>query len=232
MNKEDRRNILLVEDDLNLGIILKEYLEVKEYSVTHCLNGEEGSKIFSRDKFDICLLDIMMPKKDGFTLAKEIREKDELIPIIFLTAKSMQSDKIEGFKLGADDYVTKPFSAEELLLRINAVLKRTKEPGSAMGDIKEFDIGNFHFDSTRQILMYEKEKQKLTSKENDLLKLLCVYNNDVLDRSLALREIWKDDNYFNSRSMDVYITKLRNYLKKDKSIEIVNVHGQGFKLIR
>lgn len=232
MNKEDRRNILLVEDDLNLGIILKEYLEVKEYSVTHCLNGEEGSKIFSRDKFDICLLDIMMPKKDGFTLAKEIREKDELIPIIFLTAKSMQSDKIEGFKLGADDYVTKPFSAEELLLRINAVLKRTKEPGSAMGDIKEFDIGKFHFDSTRQILMYEKEKQKLTSKENDLLKLLCVYNNDVLDRSLALREIWKDDNYFNSRSMDVYITKLRNYLKKDKSIEIVNVHGQGFKLIR
>lgn len=231
MSKEDRRNILLVEDDLNLGIILKEFLEVKEYSVTHCLNGEEGSKVFSRDKFDICILDIMMPKKDGFTLAKEIREKDELTPIIFLTAKSMHSDKIEGFKLGADDYVTKPFSTEELLLRINAVLKRTTEPRSVKGNINEFNIGDYQFDSTRQLLMYKKEKQKLTSKENDLLKLLCIYNNDVLDRSLALKEIWKDDNYFNSRSMDVYITKLRNYLKKDNSVEIVNVHGQGFKLI-
>lgn len=231
MSNKDRRNILLVEDDLNLGIILKEFLEIKGYVVTHCLNGEEGSRVFSRDKFDICLLDVMMPKKDGFTLAKEIKKKDNFTPIIFLTAKSMQNDKIEGFKLGADDYVTKPFSTEELLLRINAVLKRTSEPGLSNEDIKDFDIGNYQFDSTRQLLMYKKEKQKLTSKENDLLKLLCIYNNNVLDRSLALREIWKDDNYFNSRSMDVYITKLRNYLKKDQSVEIVNVHGQGFKLI-
>jgi len=231
MSKEDNRNILLVEDDLNLGIILKEYLEVKGYVVTHCLNGEEGSRVFDGDKFDICILDVMMPKKDGFTLAKEIREKDEFTPIIFLTAKSMQKDKIEGFKLGADDYVTKPFSTEELLLRINAVLKRTNETGLKNEDAKEFSIGNYQFDSTRQLLLFKKDKQKLTSKENDLLKLLCIYNNNVLDRSLALKEIWRDDNYFNSRSMDVYITKLRNYLKKDKSVEIVNVHGQGFKLI-
>jgi len=231
MSKDDERNLLLVEDDLNLGIILKEYLEVKGYSVTHCLNGEEGSKVFGKDKFDLCILDVMMPKKDGFTLAKEIREKDEFTPIIFLTAKSMQNDKIDGFKLGADDYVTKPFSTEELLLRINAVLKRTEKPGLSKEDIKEFSIGHYQFDATRQLLMFGKEKKKLTSKENDLLKLLCIYNNDVLDRSLTLREIWKDDNYFNSRSMDVYITKLRSYLKKDKSVEIVNVHGQGFKLI-
>jgi DNA-binding response OmpR family regulator len=231
MHKTDNKNILLVEDDLNLGIILKEYLEVKGYSVTHCLNGDEGIKVFDENKFNLCILDVMMPKKDGFTLAKEIREKDEITPIIFLTAKSMQSDKIEGFKLGADDYVTKPFSTEELLLRINAVLKRTTESGLAGTDIKEFNIGSYQFDSTRQLLIIKKEKQKLTSKENDLLKLLCIHHNAVLDRSLALREIWKDDNYFNSRSMDVYITKLRNYLKKDKSVEIVNVHGQGFKLI-
>lgn len=231
MNKDDKRNILLVEDDLNLGIILKEYLEVKGYIVTHCLNGEEGAKIFGKDKFDICILDVMMPKKDGFTLAGEIRSIDKNVPLIFLTAKSMQSDKIEGFKLGADDYVTKPFSSEELLLRINAVLKRTSQSPLSGTDITEFSIGGYSFDSARQLLIYNKERKKLTSRENDLLKLLCIYKNNVLERSLALREIWSDDNYFNSRSMDVYIAKLRNYLKKDKSVEIVNVHGQGFKLI-
>ena len=172
-----------------------------------------------------------MPKKDGFTLAREIREKDDNTPIIFLTAKSMQSDKIEGFEIGADDYVTKPFSTEELLLRINAVLKRTNKSILSETGIKEFAIGNYRFDSERQLLIYNKEEKKLTSKENNLLKLLCMHKNSVLERSLALKEIWSDDNYFNSRSMDVYITKLRNYLKKDKAVEIVNVHGQGFKLI-
>jgi DNA-binding response OmpR family regulator len=231
MNKDDKKNILLVEDDLNLGIILKEYLEVKGYIVTHCLNGEEGGKVFSKGKFDICILDVMMPKKDGFTLAGEIRNIDENIPVIFLTAKSMQSDKIEGFKLGADDYVTKPFSTEELLLRINAVLKRTNKSLFKDDNITEFKIGGYSFDPARHVLIYNKERKKLTSRENDLLKLLCIYKNNVLERSLALKEIWSDDNYFNSRSMDVYITKLRNYLKKDKSVEIVNVHGRGFKLI-
>lgn len=223
--------ILLVEDDLNLGIILKEYLEVKNYTVTHCLNGDEGIKIFKQGKYDLCLLDVMMPHKDGFTLAREIRQRDDQIPIIFLTAKSLQTDKIEGFKIGADDYVTKPFSAEELLLRIAAVLKRTQSSKIHDNTLSQFVIGKYIFDSVKQLLTIEDYEQKLTSKENELLKLLCLYGSEVLERSVALNKIWKDDTYFNSRSMDVYITKLRNYLKKDETVEIVNVHGQGYKLL-
>ena len=228
MNKQ--KKILLVEDDVNLGTILKEYLDVKDYSVIHCLNGVEGKAEFMSSKFDLCIFDIMMPKKDGFTLAKEVREIDEDTPIIFLTAKSMQNDKIEGFKIGADDYITKPFSTEELLLRVKAILKRVSvQNGSAT--VTNFNIGKYKYDFNKRELVYMHQVQKLTSKENELLKLLAIHKNNTLERTIALKAVWKDDNYFNSRSMDVYITKLRSYLKLDPDIEIANVHGEGFKLI-
>ena len=226
----NKSSILLVEDDVNLGTILKEYLEVKNYNVTHVLNGSEGYNEYTNGSFDLCILDVMMPKKDGFTLAKEIRHYDDQTPIIFLTAKSMHDDKIEGFEIGADDYIAKPFSTEELLMRINAVLKRTSNKEKKISRIN-FKIGNYEFDSEKRTLVFENIEQKLTSKENELLKLLVINKNDTLKRSDALMKIWNDDNYFNSRSMDVYITKLRGYLKYDQSIEIINVHGQGFKLL-
>lgn len=229
----EKIRILLAEDDLNLGTLLKEFLEVKNFSVTHCLNGDECGNIFKSGKFDLLILDVMMPKKDGFSLAKEIRKVDDYTPIIFLTAKSMQNDKIEGLKLGADDYITKPFSTEELLLRINAIIKRTKSQ-KLIGDNFSndyFDLGIFHFDYTHRTLLCEKREQKLTGKEADLLKLLCQNKNNILERSHALKLIWNEDNYFTARSMDVYITKLRNYLSIDPSIEIINIHGTGFKLI-
>lgn len=229
----EKIKLLLVEDDINLGTLLKEFLEVKNFAVTHCLNGEEGRKIFGTSAFDLLILDVMMPKIDGFTLAKEIRTKDDNVPIIFLTAKSLQNDKIEGLKIGADDYITKPFSTEELLLRINSILKRTK-PASRSGEKIEsgnFIIGKFQFDYSRRILTANKVEQKLTSKEAELLKLLCQNKNKILERSVALKEIWNEDNYFTARSMDVYITKLRNYLSGDNSIQIINIHGTGFKLI-
>jgi DNA-binding response OmpR family regulator len=226
----NKSSILLVEDDINLGTILKEYLEVKNYLVTLALNGVDGYKEYSEGSFDICILDVMMPKKDGFTLAKEIRNYDDRTPIIFLTAKSLQHDKIEGFKIGADDYITKPFNTEELLMRINAVLKRTSSKKKKSDKII-FNIGQYEFNSEKRILLFNDSEYKLTSKENELLKLLAINKNEILKRSEALVRIWSDDNYFNSRSMDVYITKLRGYLKQDKSVEIINVHGQGFKLI-
>ena len=220
------RKILLVEDDNNLGTILKEYLEVKGFEVTHCLNGEDGLKEFCKCKFDICLLDIMMPKLDGFSLAKKIKGGGN-IPLIFLTAKSMLNDKIEGFQIGADDYVTKPFSTEELILRINAVLNRTS---TAEQTKDEFILGAYTFHYAKRILKSNGLEQKLTSKESELLKLLCENKNNLLERSIALLKIWKDESYFTSRSMDVYIAKLRNYLKNDPKIQIINVHGTGFKL--
>jgi DNA-binding response OmpR family regulator len=226
----NNKNILLVEDDLNLGTILKEYLEVKSYIVTHCKNGIEGKEAYLKGKYDLCIFDIMMPKKDGFTLAKEIRENDKHTPIIFLTAKSMQADKIEGFKLGGDDYITKPFSTEELLLRINVILKRVQN-GNPDENQEEFTIGRYYYNSNKRELKFNAKTQKLTSKENDLLKQLVLNKNKILERSLALTKVWNDDNYFNSRSMDVYITKLRGYLKEDPSVEIANIHGEGFKLI-
>lgn len=224
-----KKNILLVEDDNNLGTILNEFLSVKGFNVIQTLNGEEGYKAFTQSEFDIFIIDVMMPKMDGFTLAKKIR-KTCSAPIIFLTAKSMLNDKIEGFQIGADDYVTKPFSMEELILRVNAVLKRT----SNNIDDKEKDIykiSSYLFDYEKRILAFKGIEQKLTSKETELLKLLCINKNGLLERSIALTNIWKDESYFTSRSMDVYITKLRSYLKKDPKIQIINVHGSGFKLI-
>jgi DNA-binding response OmpR family regulator len=221
--------VLLVEDDINLGSLLCEFLSVKGFSVDQAFNGAEGFEQFSKKKFDICLIDVMMPKMDGFTLAKKIRTIDKGTPFLFLTAKSMLDDKIEGFKLGADDYVTKPFSMEELILRVNAIVKRTKkmEEENYQGT---FEIGCYTFNYEKRILAAGNKEQKLTQKENELLNLLCINKNKVLERSEALTRIWKDDNYFNSRSMDVYITKLRGYLKQDESIELVNVHGTGYKL--
>lgn len=228
----EKTNILLVEDDPNLGTLLQEYLIAKGYSCTLETDGDKGLRAFLQGSFDLCALDVMMPIKDGFTLAKEIRNTDKNIPIIFLTAKSLKEDKIEGFQSGADDYLTKPFSMEELLLRIKAILRRTQGAASERKEVTSYEIGKLSFDYNRRILKEASgNEQKLTSKEADLLKLLCENTNDVLERSVALNKIWKDDSYFNARSMDVYITKLRKYLKADPELEIVNMHGRGFKLL-
>lgn len=228
----NKTNILLVEDDPNLGSLLQEYIIAKGYNCQLETDGDKGLKAFLQGSFDLCALDVMMPIKDGFTLAKEIRNTDKNIPIIFLSAKSLKEDKIEGFQSGADDYLTKPFSMEELLLRIKAILRRTQGEGAVKQEKKHFEIGELSFDYDRRILKEKSgNESKLTSKEADLLKLLCENTNDVLERSVALNKIWKDDSYFNARSMDVYITKLRKYLKADPKLEIVNMHGRGFKLL-
>jgi DNA-binding response OmpR family regulator len=227
----EKTKILLVEDDPNLGNLLKEYLDAKGYATTLAVNGKQGYDVFSKDKFNICILDVMMPVKDGITLAKEIRAIDVNIPIVFLTAKSMKEDAIEGFKVGADDYITKPFSMEELLMRLQAILRRTESKAIKNSDQSEFKIGKYKFDYQHQVLDLKGVQQKLTTKEAELLKLLCLHANDVLDRNFALKTIWNDDNYFNGRSMDVYIAKLRKYLKEDTSVELINVHGKGFKLL-
>jgi len=224
--------ILLVEDDANLGSLLQEYLIAKGYDCQLETDGDKGIKAFLKNEFDLCALDVMMPIKDGFTLAKEIRNTNKEVPIIFLTAKSLKEDKIEGFQSGADDYLTKPFSMEELLLRIKAILRRTNGASTVKQELKYFEIGSLSFDYDRRVLKGKEDPgQKLTSKEADLLKLLCENTNDVLERNVALNKIWKDDSYFNARSMDVYITKLRKYLKADPKLEIVNMHGRGFKLL-
>lgn len=229
--ENEKMKILLAEDDPNLGTILKAYLEAKGFGVKLFVNGEDALKAYLKEPFEFCILDVMMPIKDGFTLAKDIRKIDKNVPILFLTAKNMQEDVIEGFKLGADDYLTKPFSMEELLLRINAISRRAIPNKDIESQKTFFHIGKYTFDFSRQILAIEDEELKLTSKESSLLKMLCDRMNDVLDRSLALKRIWLDDNYFNARSMDVYIAKLRKYLKKDPRVELLNVHGKGFKLI-
>lgn len=225
----ERKRILILEDDPNLGFILQENLELRGYDTTLVPDGEEGLRVFGSGRYDLCLADVMMPKKDGFTFAREVRDRDEQTPIIFLTAKTMKEDKIEGFQLGCDDYVTKPFSMEELALRIQAVLKRGAviEPKGP----PTFSIGRYHFDYGRQVLELKGKKQKLTGREADLLRLLCLQQNRVLERDAALKELWGDDNYFNGRSMDVFISKLRSCLKGDPSVEIVNVHGKGYKLL-
>jgi len=225
----DKIKLLVVEDDPNLGQILSDYLRLKEYDPTLCIDGEIGLDTFKNGQFDLCLLDIMMPKKDGITLAKEIRLLDKEIPIIFLTAKSLKEDTIEGFRAGADDYMTKPFSMEELLLRIHAVLRRSFKGEKHQKSIYTFGKSTFDFD--KQTLIIEDQKIKLTNKESQLLRLLCQNMNEVLDRSAALKMIWRDDSYFNARSMDVYIAKLRKYLKHDDSVSIITIHGEGFKLI-
>lgn len=228
---DEKLKVLLAEDDRNLGNILKSYLEAKKYETTLCVNGQEALQAYAKNKFDICIIDVMMPVMDGFSLAKEIRLDNKNIPILFLTAKSLQEDKIKGFELGADDYITKPFSMEELLVRMKAILRRASQGPLPGEGITSFEIGKYVFDYNRQTLSFGDEVQKLTSKENELLKLLCDSMNHVLDRKIALHKIWNDDSYFNARSMDVYIAKLRKYLKKDPSVELINVHGTGFKLI-
>ena len=223
--------ILLAEDDQNLGSILKDFLKIKNYDVVHAFDGKEAFDLFLTSDFNICVFDIMMPKLDGFNLAKQIRESGSKIPVIFLTAKSLSEDKIEGFKIGADDYITKPFNTEELLLRIEAIMRRVNSDSGKADFSDKFMIGKYKFDYNKRMLEINETKLKLTSKENELLKLLCLKKNEILERSAALKTIWKEDNYFTSRSMDVYITKLRNYLKEDNSIEIINIHGSGFKLL-
>ena len=224
-----KTKILLAEDDESFGALLKEYLQAKDFDVDLFNNGEKAYHGFERNRYDVCVLDVMMPVKDGFTVARDIRLINSDIPIIFLTAKSMKEDVIEGFKIGADDYITKPFSMEELIFRIEAILRRTR--GDNTETQSQFTIGEYLFDSTKQTLAIKEEEKKLTTKEADLLKLLCLNANQVLERNFALKSIWVDDSYFNARSMDVYITKLRKYLKDDPRVEIINVHGKGFKLI-
>ncbi len=229
MMNDDKLKILLCEDDENLGMLLREYLQAKGFVAELCADGEAGFKAFLKTKFDICVLDVMMPKKDGFTLAQEIRAANTDVPIIFLTAKTLKEDILEGFKLGADDYITKPFSMEELVFRIEAILRRTK--GKKSRESTVYRLGQFTFDTQKQLLQIGEKQTKLTTKENELLALLCSHSNEILQRDFALKTIWIDDNYFNARSMDVYITKLRKHLKDDPQIEIINIHGKGYKLI-
>jgi len=227
---EDKIKILLAEDDTNLGMLLREYLKAKGFDVVLAEDGEVAYEAFLKDPFDLGIFDVMMPKKDGFTLAKDIRQINSKIPIIFLTAKSLKEDILEGFKIGADDYMSKPFSMEELLLRIEAVLRRST--GIKQENVDEvYKIGKLTFKVKKQLLIDGDVEEKLTTKESELLLLLCQNVNKVLERNYALKHIWADDNYFNARSMDVYITKLRKHLKKDPSVEIINVHGKGYKLI-
>lgn len=224
------RKILLAEDDSNLGGLLRTYLSAKNYETMLFTNGRSALEGFPADHYDLCILDIMMPEMDGITLAGEIRKTDPSIPIIFLTAKSQKEDIIEGFISGADDYITKPFSMEELLYRIEAILRRTNT-GPASRPENPYTIGSYTFDSVKQLLTYKGQTIKLTTKESELLELLSRHNNEILERNFALKTIWIDDNYFNARSMDVYITRLRKYLRKDTSVKILNVHGRGYKLI-
>jgi len=227
--KKYNGNILLVEDDKNLGSVLKDFMEMEKYKITLAENGEDGFTEFSNGSFDICVLDVMLPLKDGFTLAKEIRQINDSVPIIFLTAKSLTQDKIEGLKLGADDYITKPFSTEELMLRIEAVLKRSR-PQVGPSEKEPVQLGKFVFDFKNQLLKTQTDERKLTKKEAEMLHMLYMYKNQILPRRIALKAIWGDDDYFMGRSMDVYITKLRKILKEDKSIAITNIHNTGFKL--
>ncbi len=226
------KKILLVEDDPNFGTVLKDYLTLNDYSVSHAKDGLEGLIMFKNDDFDICILDVMMPRKDGFSLAKDIRTTNADVPIIFLTAKTMKEDVLKGYEVGADDYLNKPFDSEVLLYKIKAILQRKEVDSNTDEEQHEFQIGKFHLNSKLRHLTYAgKEARKLSPKENKLLKMLAIHINDLMPRELALTKIWRDDNYFTSRSMDVYIAKLRKYLKEDVDVEIINIHGEGFRLI-
>ena len=230
--KNQTKKILIVEDDPNFGRILKEYLTLNDYDIVLAKNGIEGFEKFNKSDFDLCILDIMMPYKDGFTLAKEIREKNDEVPIFFLTAKHLKEDVLKGFKIGGDDYMTKPFDSEVLLAKIKATLSRNKKSVIPDTDNFEFDFSDFNFNSKLRILTYKHgEDIKLSPKENQLLRLLVLHVNDLLPREKALNKIWRDDNYFTSRSMDVYIAKLRKYLVRDKKVQILNIHGEGFRLV-
>jgi DNA-binding response OmpR family regulator len=226
--------ILLVEDDPSFGDVLSSYLEIHHFNVNWVTDGEKGLQAFKQGRYDLCIFDVMMPKMDGFTLAKHVKTLDPTMPIIFLTAKTLKDDVISGFKIGADDYISKPFNSEELLLRINAVLKRNKktDEGPAIADERYFEFGHYHFDSVLRLLTYkpEQHQDKLSPKEAELLKMFCERQGEVLTRTDALKKVWGEDNYFTARSMDVFITKLRKYIERDKSIELVNIHGSGFQL--
>lgn len=226
---EQTIKILLLEDDPNLGTILQEHLLMNKYEVTLCADGEKGLAAWNSGSYELCLVDIMMPKLDGFSFVEKVRAQDSQIPIIFLTARSMKEDRIKGFQIGCDDYITKPFSIEELLLRITAILKRTGHKKTDAVD--SYQIGKYLFDVKRQTLTLKKETRKLTTREADLLFMLCENLNQIVSREIALREIWKDDSYFAGRSMDVFVSKLRKYLKDDPSVEIVSLHGKGFRLV-
>ncbi len=227
MNKS---KLLVVEDDPNLGDILQEYLTMKGYDSTLCRDGDDGWSKFRKDKYHLCILDIMMPKKDGFTLGKEIKQVQPDLPIIYLTAKNLKEDIIEGLKIGADDYITKPFSMEELLLRIAAILRRTQKPED-LNTLKIYSFGEFVLHYDEQILQGPQGKQKLTSKENELIRILASEINRLVNRSHALKQIWGDDSYFNARSMDVYLSKIRKLLKDDPKVQIITIHGEGFKMV-
>lgn len=225
-----KSKILLVEDDSNFGSVLKNYLELNDYEVTLERDGRLGLAAFQKEKFDICLLDIMMPKMDGFALAESIRDVNPDIPLFFLSAKTMKEDILKGYKLGADDYITKPFDSEVLLMKIKAMLKRNEETKTESENV-EFDLGAYHFNPKLRQLIIGNKTQILSPKESELLRMLCDFKNDLLPRETALKKIWGSDTYFNGRSMDVYIAKLRKYLKEDNKVEIVNIHGNGFRLV-
>ncbi|WP_372770292.1 response regulator transcription factor [Lutibacter sp.] len=228
----ENNRILLVEDDPNFGTVLKDYLSLNDYKVTLAKDGLEGLIMFKNDDYDLCILDVMMPRKDGFSLAKDIRSSNSEVPIIFLTARTMKEDVLKGYQSGADDYLNKPFDSEVLLYKIKAILQRKETEQNIEEDTFEFKIGKFDFNSKLRHLSYDGgEIQKLSPKESKLLKLLATYKNDLMPRELALTKIWRDDNYFTSRSMDVYIAKLRKYLKPDPNVEILNIHGEGFRLL-
>ena len=230
--KNNDKNILLVEDDVNFGAILNDFLKLHSYNVTLAKNGIEGLEKFKKNSFGLCILDVMLPFKDGFTLAKEIRDLNKDVPLFFLTAKTLKDDVLKGYKLGADDYLTKPFDSDILLLKIKTIFKRKKVSSSDNNTKFLYEFADFKFNSKLRILKYSKDKEvKLSPKENELLKLLLNHLNDLMPRELALIKIWNDDNYFTSRSMDVYIAKIRKYLQKDDRLEIENIHGEGFRLI-
>ena len=229
---EANKKILLVEDDQNFGIVLREYLTLNDFDVTLAKNGMEGFEKFKKDNYDLCILDVMMPYKDGYTLAKEIREKNKDVPLIFLTAKSMKEDVMKGYKVGADDYLNKPFDSDVLLMKIKAIIQRKSAETKNEPAKFEFQIGQFLLNSKLRYLKFGNDEPiKLSPKESDLLKMMAIYENDLMPRELALTKIWREDNYFTSRSMDVYIAKLRKFLKQDENVEILNIHGEGFRLV-
>lgn len=227
----DKGAILLVEDDQNLGFVIQDALKRKGFQVHLCRDGKEGLKKFNEQPYDLCVLDVMLPGKDGFSLAEDIRLTNAEVPIVFLTAKSQTEDKIAGFKAGGDDYLTKPFSHEELILRIEAILRRTVGRSNDGRDRDHFEVGAYTFDFRNLVLSHPDEERKLTRKEADVLRLLCLHADQVLPRELVLNMVWGDDTYFLGRSLDVFISRLRKYLKGDPAVQIVNVHGVGFKLV-
>ena len=230
MEDKKKYKILLCEDDSNLGLVLKNFLELNDYEVTLERDGRLGLGAFQREKFDLCLLDVMMPNVDGFTLAEEIRDIDPDVPLFFLSAKTLKEDILQGYRLGADDYITKPFDSDVLMHKIKAIIKRNEEDHKVTDNL-EFDLGAYHFNPKLRELKIKDGTQVLSPKENELLKMLAEHKNDLLTREKALKKIWGSDTYFNGRSMDVYIAKLRKYLKEDSTIEIVNIHGNGFRLV-